>query len=453
MNKKRYVLVGTGGRATMYVEALVTKYADRAELCALCDTNRTRMDYYNKKFIRRHNPAYPALPTYKADDFDKMIAEIRPDTVIVTTLDCTHHKYICRAMELGCDVISEKPMTTDAEKCQQIIDTKKKTGRNLTITFNYRYAPRNTKIRELLKSGIAGEITTVHFEWLLDTFHGADYFRRWHRDKINSGGMLVHKSTHHFDLVNWWLDTVPETVFAMGGLKFYGRENAGKRGVTEFYDRARGSETAAKDPFALHVKPLPEDEILNNLYYNAEHEDGYFRDQSVFGDGITIEDNLSVMVRYENNAVMTYTLCTHSPWEGYRVVFNGTKGRLEFNVVENPTCKHGDFDFNSFGNTELRKAYTNLGTDEINRTGMIPEIIFQALWGNPKVISYDCDSLAGHGGGDAKLLDNIFAGVEDDPLGHAAGYEAGAYSILTGIGANLSMETGLPVKVQDLIKL
>ena len=172
------------------------------------------MDFWNKFFKEeyKHKP----LPTYKADQFDRMIAEIKPDKVIVTSMDRTHHKYICRAMELGCDVITEKPMTMDAEKCQQIIDTQKRTGRHVTVTFNYRYSPRNTKIKEIIKSGLVGDITSVHFEWMLNTSHGADYFRRWHRCKNNSGGLLVHKATHHFDLVNWWIDSQPETVFSMG---------------------------------------------------------------------------------------------------------------------------------------------------------------------------------------------------------------------------------------------
>ena len=66
----------------------------------------------------------------------------------------------------------------------------------------------------------------------------ADYFRRWHRDKRNSGGLLVHKATHHFDLINFWLGSAPELVMALGGLRFYGHENAQERGVTDFYTRA-----------------------------------------------------------------------------------------------------------------------------------------------------------------------------------------------------------------------
>ena len=437
--KKRYAIVGTGSRSSMYIKAICNTYPDRAELVGLCDSNQSRMNYYNNVFLKKSCNNHPDVPTYKADRFDDMIAECKPDVIIVTSMDRTHHKYTCRAMELGCDVITEKPMTIDAEKCQQIIDTQKRTGRNVTVTFNYRYAPRNSKVKEVLQSGVVGEITSVHFEWLLDTSHGADYFRRWHRNKVNSGGLMVHKATHHFDLVNWWLDSEPVTVFAMGDLKFYGKINAEKRGITEFYSRARNNPIAAKDPFALKISP--DDETMMGLYYNAEQEDGYYRDQSVFGDGISIEDNMGVMVRYRNNAVMTYSLCAHCPWEGYRIVFNGTKGRLEFNVVEKSFVDGKGENMAEFGMREL-------GED---RKQLVPEIIFQPHWGKAQVITYDCDTLAGHGGGDAKLLKNLFVGVDEDPLGLAGDFHDGAKSILTGIGANLSMQTGLPVKVQELI--
>ena len=163
---------------------------------------------------------HPKIATYLASEFEKMIEKEKPDIVIVTTVDRTHHTYIIRALELGCDVITEKPMTVDAEKTQEIIDAIKRTGQEVRVTFNYRYAPHNTKIRELIRDGVIGDVYSVNFEWALDTQHGADYFRRWHRNKTNSGGLLVHKSTHHFDLVNFWLDTTPETVYATGGLAF-----------------------------------------------------------------------------------------------------------------------------------------------------------------------------------------------------------------------------------------
>ena len=437
--KKAYVIVGTGGRSCMYTNALMGEFKDAGELRAFCDTNQMRMDYYNGYVQQRfgHDP----LPTYRAHEFDRMVEEQKPDVVIVTSIDRTHHRYICRAMELGCDAITEKPMTVDAGKCRQIVDTVRKTGRDLTVTFNYRYAPRNTRVKEILKTGVIGRILSVHFEWLLDTSHGADYFRRWHRDKRNSGGLLVHKATHHFDLVNWWIDSHPQTVFAMGDLRFYGRENAEKRGVSEFYSRARGSAAAASDPFALKVRD--KDERLLGLYYNAEAEDGYYRDQSVFGDGISIEDTMSLLVRYRNGAAMTYSLNAHCPWEGYRICFNGTKGRLEFNVVEKSYVSGNAEDFNMPGMREL----------EGEKKTLVPEIIFQPQFGKPQVIEYEQHDKGGHGGGDVRLLRHVFLGADDDPLGHAAGYVDGAASILTGIAANRSISTGLPVCVDSLVNL
>lgn len=442
--KLRYVHVGTGSRAWMYITALMDKYSDVGELCALCDSNQLRMDFYNEFIQDKYG--HKKLPTYKDYEFDKMIAEIKPDKVIVTSMDRTHHKYICRAMELGCDVITEKPMTMDAEKCQQILDTRNKTKHEVTVTFNYRYSPRNTKVKEILKSGLVGDITSVHFEWLLNTSHGADYFRRWHRNKNNCGGLLVHKATHHFDLVNWWLDAEPVTVFSMGDLRFYGKENAESRGIREFYYRCKDSKVAAKDPFR-YKNPTNGDwgRIYNGLYFNAEKEDNYFRDLSVFSDGISIEDNMGVMVRYSNKTIMTYSLNAHAPWEGYRVCFNGTKGRLEFNVVEvSESSDDGKFSKIKYEGASVMKK---------SRMELVPEIIFQPHWGKPYEITYpEVAADADHGGGDVLLLNHIFRGVKNDPLGLAANCIDGAKSILIGVAGNKSIATGLPVQVKDLVK-
>lgn len=437
--RKRYAVVGTGGRSVMYIKSLMTDHKDTGELCAFCDTNQTRMDFYNNMLAKDFNAA--PLPTYKAENFDQMIKDNKIQTVIVTSMDRTHHKYICRAMELGCDAITEKPLTVDEKKCQQVIDTVKTTGRDLTVTFNYRYAPRNSKVKELLMSGVIGDVLSVHFEWLLDTNHGADYFRRWHRDKYNSGGLMVHKSTHHFDLVNWWLGTCPQTVFGMGRLAFYGRENAENRGVTEFYERCQGNPIAAKDPFGMKLQDGGNNE---GLYLKAEHEDGYIRDRSVFAQGISIEDDMGVMVRYRTGAVMTYHLTAYSPWEGYRVMFNGTKGRLEY-IVEERSYVSGSKDDH---NTPVIDP--SIQHVEISEPA---SIMVRPLWDKPYKVDVKISNEGGHGGGDIRLLRDIFVGDEVDPLGRAAGLEDGVMSILTGIAANKSFNTGLPVCVDQLVKL
>ena len=105
-----------------------------------------------------------------------MITETNPDVVIVTTIDATHHQYIIRAMELGCDVITEKPMTTDIDKMKAIYDAIDRTGKSLRVTFNYRYAPAYTRFRELIMDGKIGKPLAVDFSWILDTSHGRIIF-------------------------------------------------------------------------------------------------------------------------------------------------------------------------------------------------------------------------------------------------------------------------------------
>ena len=90
-----------------------------------------------------------------------MIKETKPDFVIVTTVDATHADYIVRALEAGCDVITEKPLTTTAEMCQRILDATKKTGRHLRVTFNYRYSPPRTQVKDILMSGEIGDVVHV----------------------------------------------------------------------------------------------------------------------------------------------------------------------------------------------------------------------------------------------------------------------------------------------------
>ncbi len=434
--RTRYAIVGLGSRSAMYTHAILSDYADRAELVGFCDTNQTRMDYWNAQYRQTLGP-HP-VPTFKPDQFDRMIRERKVGCLIVTSIDCTHHEYIMHAMRLGCDVITEKPMTIDAPKCREILDTISSTGRKLTVTFNYRYAPRNSKVKEVLASGVIGNVLSVHFEWLLDTRHGADYFRRWHRERQNSGGLMVHKATHHFDLVNWWINSWPKTVFAAGDLVFYGRRNAEARGETRIYQRAHRSEMAKSDPFALD---LAADDKLRALYLDAEHEDGYFRDRGVFSDGITIEDDVAVLVRYDSGATMSYHLTAYSPWEGFRVAFNGTKGRLEYEVEESSYVSGSTSDTNR---PELLGA--------MERPVVEPtRIVLRPHWSKPLQIAVPSDE-SGHGGGDKRLLADLFGdATPPDPLECRADHIAGARSILVGIAANQSMTTGLPVQLSELM--
>jgi predicted dehydrogenase len=429
--RKRYAHVGTGGRGLGYVKTIVKDWSKDCELVALCDSNPGHLEYYNKQLVEEHGSQ--AVPTYSDRQFDKMILTHKPDVVLVTTRDCYHDKYIVRAMELGCDVVTEKPMTTDEKKCQRIMDAMKRTGRDLRVTFNYRYSPPRTQVKDLLMKGTIGKILSVEFQWLLNTSHGADYFRRWHRQKRNSGGLMVHKATHHFDLVNWWLSACPEEVHAKGSRQFYGPDSgmAERYGLEGHAQRCLDCKYRNKKcqySFWRKRKPSQDD-----FYTPNEHHDGYHRDQCVFGDEIDIEDTMNVVVQYNTGAFMSYSLNAFSPWEGYHVAFNGTRGRLEHDCLESVYVS---------GDGSVPGETIPQGT----------KIRVYPHFRMPRDIKVKIGK-GGHGGGDSPLNADIFSpNPKVDPYKRAAGFASGAMSILTGVAANRSMKTGKPVKISSLVK-
>ncbi len=435
---KRHAIVGTGARAGMYVQALCDTWRKDNCLVALCDLSRTRMAWHNQRLQELYD--HPPLPAYHADDFETMVAETRPDVVIVATMDSTHHHYIIRAMQFGCDVICEKPMTIDDGKARAIFETIERTGRQLRVTFNYRYAPAHSRLREFIAAGTIGRPLHVTLTWLLDTSHGADYFRRWHREKHNSGGLLVHKATHHFDLVNWWIDSWPQQVFAIADLKFYGAANAAARGEHYSYARYTGAAAARDDPFALF---LDQDPALTSLYLDAERETGYLRDRNVFGEPVTIEDSCCVTVRYRSGALLAYSLVAYAPWEGYRVAISGTRGRLELDVVESTKTAASK----TSAEAEERHIAASKGAYRHTELRVFPH--FADSW-----TAEIPTAKGGHGGADPLMLEQLFSPAPpQDPLERGASHLDGAASILTGIAANHSIATGQFVNVDDLLKL
>ncbi len=424
--RRRFAIVGCGSRHQMYQNAIEKDYAAHAQLVALCDLNPGRVEVARQ--LSAKNGA-PVPPGYAHTDFEQMIAETKPDFVIVTTMDSTHADYIVRALEAGCDAISEKPLTTTAAMCQRILDATKRTGRHLRVTFNYRYSPPRTQVKDLLMAGEIGDVLSVDFHWMLNTTHGADYFRRWHGEKKNSGGLMIHKASHHFDLVNWWLGAMPASVYATGKREFYTPAMARRFGLKSHHERCHTCPEQDACGFFMSLAASPS---LKSLYLDQENHDGYFRDQCVFAPRIDIEDTMNVLVTYENQVTLAYSLNAFNAWEGYHIVFNGTQGRLEHTIVE--------------------QTYVS-GTDTVQggiaENGITTRVV--PLRGAPRQVE-PWTGTGGHGGGDKVMLDEIF--LPDAPADkylRASNEHAGAASILIGVAANQCFKSGQPVKIADLV--
>ena len=445
-SRRRYVVVGTGHRVQMYLDAMAGDHRNEAELVGLVEPNPGRLAVH-LKWLSEAGLDTNGVLTGPPDAFERILRETRANRVIITSPDYTHAELIVRAMDAGVDVVVEKPLTINPESTRQIVEAAQRTGRQVVVTHNYRYSPRNSALKELIKNGAIGTPLSVTFEWVLDTAHGADYFRRWHRDKTNSGGLLIHKASHHFDLVNWWLSDSPEQVYARGDVKFYGAENATAKRLGSRSDR--GTHEGDHNPWELDLR---KDGRLQALYLDNESYDGYRRDQDVFGPGVTTEDNLAVIVDYARGATLSYALNAHSPWEGYRIAVNGDQGRAELEVVERAAVLI-DADGNVLidPSAQMRAELVEAREEPFDklRAHGGERLTLQRHWEPAQDVKIEAGTGA-HGGGDALLLADIFRGPGDDWLERPADWLGGIRAIAVGMAGNESLRTGMPVKITDL---
>lgn len=402
---KKYVQVGCGGRGTtMYSTPLVKEFKDVAQLCGVYDINK-------KRAILAGELAGEPIPVF--DSFEEMLEKTKPDTVIITPKDCDHDTYAIKAMKAGCDVIVEKPLTTTFEKSLEIKKVQEETGKNVTVTFNLRFHPFFKQLKEIIMSGVIGDVYSVNFEWQLDTFHGADYFRRWHRELKNSGSLMVHKSTHHFDIVNWLLMQDPLEVNAYGTLNYYGPVRE------ERSERCLDCPHKDKCEFYMDINQP----VIKTLYRDCEDVDGYYRDRCVFSDEIDIQDTVNLTVRYSGGTFMNYNLIANSPYEAMRIVLNGSKGRLEARKIMG------------------HKPNYNPEKDDY--------IMLYDRKPSENYIAPAPDTGADHGGADGQLRRSLFIGHEPEPLGQMADLRAGMMSIGIGMAANISMKENRRVLLSE----
>ena len=389
MEKKRYAVCGVSTRAiAAYIEPMVKKFNHCAELAAMLDIDPLRFKVCKEQVGNIDN-----VPEYNAAQFEQMIAETRPDALLVTCMDCYHADYICRGLELGLEVISEKPMTTNTADALKVMAAEAKSKGKLICTFNYRYAPKHRLLREMILDGKIGRVTHVDLNWYIDIKHGSSYFNRWNRMRENSGSLSIHKSSHHFDLVNWWIDGIPEQVHAFGALNHFGPDgefNPSKKDGRHCAACAERRQCAYKRRWETRNSAIfAADDHINAFETDKKLYSEYRPDMCIFDSAINIHDTFIANVRYRNGVLLNYSANFSTPYEGYSLAINGTRGRLEAS------------EFGGAGGMALPRPDVNNHVD------------YYPIFGGRERI-HVVTSEGGHGGGDPLIREDIFLGEDPD---------------------------------------
>ena len=388
--KKRYVVCGVSNRAlSMYIKPMYGNFAPYTELVGLLDIDPLRF-----KICKEDIPECKDVATYLPEQFEQMIAEQKPDAVIVTSMDCTHVNYVLLGLQHNLDVICEKPMTTNTEDALKIRAAEKASKGKVICTFNYRYNPVHKKLKELVLDGAIGRVTHVDLNWYIDIAHGSSYFNRWNRKRENSGSLSIHKASHHFDLVNWWIAGIPEKVHAFGALNHYGPNaemNPSKKDGRHCAGCPEKMQCPYKRRWASRATEAPiVDDHLTSFQTKRQLFTSYRPDMCIFDSEINIHDTFAANVLYKSGAILNYSANFSTPYEGYRLAINGTRGRLE------------SFEFGGMGGFALPSMLEE-GSQYID--------YFPIFEGRERI--HVPKASGGHGGGDPVILEDIF--ICEDP--------------------------------------
>jgi predicted dehydrogenase len=385
---KKFAVVGMGNRGLgAFAKGILgfpgkglPEFKKYARLVAICDANSVRV-----KVAR--DELKTDVATYT--DYGAMLKEADFDILVVATPDRTHADVAVKAFEAGKNVVCEKPLATSVADCDRMIAAAEANGRWLRAAQNMRYGPYWQKLKAMIADGAIGNLKLVTFEEQLDTSHGADYFRRWHRDKRNSGGLLLHKASHHFDWLNWAIDGHVSRVSAFGDTCFYVPRE--KRGTC-----CRTCDYTAECPFYFDVTAIW-DGLYKRMYVDGEQEDNYVRDGCVWDPEINIEDRVAMIAEYDNGVKLNYTLSCFNPYETVRASFIGDAGRIDA-----PGDRH---------------------------------IHYYPMHKREKHVIEILPGVGGHGGSDTAILKSIIMEQDDLPSAPADGYQA-RHAILVGSMAN-----------------
>jgi predicted dehydrogenase len=422
---KRYALCGLSGRGLrLFGVPLLgpagpndtgVDLSGHGELVAVVDIDEERVRRFTERLTR-------PMPYYRPEAFEQMVAETSPDVVLVASPDHTHADYVVAALRHGIDAVTEKPLAASCEQVRAMLAAERESTASIRVTHNMRYAARNRRLKEMMLDGLVGTVTTVELVWNVDTVHGSSYFSRWNWERAHSGGLSVHKSCHHLDLVGWLIDDVPQQVFGYGGLRYFGPDSPHNPGAdlsvreqTERCPYFRQWQAAGEPVVDGFARPRP---ASYGLPYGVQYPQT--RSRYIYDAGIDIEDSYSAVLRYRGGATMTYSMILSSPWEGYRLAINGTHGRIE-----------ADWVMSGHGRNTIT-YYPMFGERQVHEIPPAP---------------------GGHDGADPQLQHDLFVGPSDESrrLGLAADSLQGAYAVAAGEAIWRSAADNRPYEIAELL--
>ena len=428
-------ILGCGSRGHYTYGKCMFDFKDKFQIVSVCDIDQEKIDLAQKAWgISAENCFL---------DAEEFLKEKRSDALVIATQDRDHVKMCIKALELGYDILLEKPISPIEDELYELLEANKKYNRKVIVCHVLRYAPAFLKIKELLDSGEIGKIVCIDWIEQVTYWHQAHSFVRgnWRNDEETSP-MIMQKCCHDLDLLQYYADSKCKTVYSVGDLAFFNKANqpegASDRCETCKYihdcvysaerlyvekrrkdfdwafDKPEVNEDARQQGWPFNVvdlsRPITE-ESIRKAYENNQYG------RCVFACDNNVVDNQTVVMQFENGIKANLTMTAFTALPGRKMTFHGTLGEVEMDEE----------------NDYIRLSRYGKGTQFFS----IKEVLKEAI-----------NDDFGHGGGDLMLVKDFYKALAvEEKLGTTL--DRSVESHLMALAAEKSRRTGKVCSVHE----
>ena len=371
--KMTCVVIGCGDRGMRVYAGMDQKYPDRMQVVACADPDPDKI----AKMQREHGVA----PEMCFKNGEELLAKGKlADVAIIATLDKDHYKYAIPAMKMGYHLLLEKPVSPIASECVEIAETAKKYDRHVVVCHVLRYTPFYRKVKEVIDSGVIGEVVNIQAVEPVGYWHQAHSFVRgnW-RNSIETSPMIMQKCCHDFDIFVWLTGKKCKKVSSFGSIHEFKAEKAPEGATKRCLDGCPYFETCPFSVKKIYMDRLAEghtDWPVSVVCTDATEEklDKALREgpygRCVYYCDNDVVDHQVVNMLMEDDSTINFTMCAFNRDMDRRITVMGTKGMIYGDIGKETV------DVRVFGTTDY---------DRIN-------------------VAENMDDDSGHSGGDIGLM-------------------------------------------------
>lgn len=326
------VIIGAGSRGSTYGN-FAAKYPEAVKVVGVSDIN----DYRRKRMADLHN-----IPVEnQLGDFHEVLNRPKfADAVVISTPDDLHYEPCMKCLELGYDVLLEKPCAQTEKEVRDILAQAHKYNRIVAVCHVLRYSPYFIALREVVRSGAIGELVSMqHFEPIQYAHMAHSYVRGNWRNSDQTNPIILAKSCHDLDIMRWIIDRPCEAISADGSLMLFKAENAPEGAPMRCTDGCPYEDTcpySAIDIYVrkrrhLHVFDLPKG--FSNEQLMEKLRTGWYG-RCVYHCDNNQPDHYVTEMTFEGGKTASFSMEAFTPWGGRRTRVMGTKGYIEGDMTQ-----------------------------------------------------------------------------------------------------------------------